>query len=766
MANYTGDQTPVPHASRDIGTVQDLPLRFMRYGGASPGNIGDFAGDAQALAGSFNEINNRVNGQLDQMAAQQGATAGAAAGANGDVPLKQNGTISGDAYDAAAVRTMVAQHDIQARQAADRIYLQNQGNPAALKSQLDAYANGVMSSNMPEQVKTQFQVNFGNIAATYMDSAQAQQQRQVMDSDRASYLASLDQRQQTIDNLALNAENDPKAAASLGQQLSDLRQFAVSYGPKGAFTLDGVNYPADPTRAGISSATDIEKLMQGMNSRAKETRVFGKFMQLPTTQAQQNYAAAFEKAFASGQSPDGGANPLTLEQSQRLLGQMHQILGQKKALAAGQMSSLKSAVSGVQQQMEQGFSPGSDVISSIVTQAQATGDPAGLALGHMAQGMYDFQQMARQETPVQLQDWLNAARTHANAGAAQGQGPDPLLVSQVDMGQKLLANMQTELKRDPLSWGARVGLVPLQPLDGTPQAAQARIEAAHTVAQHYGTPLQLLTASEAQTWKSQWAQGTPDQKVSMIEQIQQQFGGDAKAAYNDLSTASPAIANVGAMFASSPAHLQTLKDFAAGDTLMASGDKQYTQWMTTSKNDIQTAQQNVFGDAYNYFPAAGAAVSATAARLYTARAAREGKTDGFESGLYNDALQEAAGAWTDKDGVQHGGIMKQRSNGLFSGSHYIVLPPNMTQAQFKNTMGALNDAALKNISVGGAAPVYADGEPMTADNLRDAWLISAGPGRYLVSTANPSSGNPVFVHGSGPGGRYEIDLSQLHGGKP
>ena len=51
---------------------------------------------------------------------------------------------------------------------------------------------------------------------------------------------------------------------------------------------------------------------------------------------------------------------------------------------------------------------------------------------------------------------------------------------------------------------------------------------------------------------------------------------------------------------------------------------------------------------------------------------------------------------------------------------------------------------------------------MTAAELRNAWLISSGPGRYLVSEVNPkTSGQPSFVAGSNPQGLYEIDLNPV-----
>lgn len=748
MANETGQSSGIPQLNRNLGVSNDIPQ--VQYATQAPGNVSAFSEDAHALANSLDNINSLVNDRMDRQAAEAGQQAGTVAGANGDVPLTNDGTIRGEAYDAAAVRTMLATHDIAARQAADRIYLQNRDNPGALKTQLAAYASGVMSSNMPDVVKAEFKNNFGNISNAYTSDAANRALAQQMDSDKAAYLQSLDQRQKTVENLA-KAPLTQQSSVALASELDGLKKFAVSYGPKGAFTLAGVNYPADNKRAGITSAADIEQLVKQTGDHAKEMSVIGGFLQQPNPLAQENYMLKFQQKFADG------TGDFDLEQYDRTFKQMHVMLEQNKALQNGQLEAIKGSFETVQKQMENGFSPGADAVNAIVTQSTATGNPAAMMLGRQAQGLFQFQQAARQMQPAQLQDWINTTRSAANQAAAAGHAPDPLTVSQVEMGQKLLTNMGTELKRDPLSWGARVGLVNVAPLDGTPQAAAARLQAAHTVATHYNTPLQVLTSEEADKFKNMWDQGNPDQRTALVQQVQQNFGNDAISAFSDLAKTSPGIANVGALLASSPAHIQTVRDYAIGDSMLASKDNPLPK-----VNKLTDAQSSALGDAYGFAPGAQQAVLDTASRLYAARAVRQGLTpDNFSEDLYNKALQESAGAWWDRDGKQYGGIVDQKWG------HNIVLPANTTESQFNAKIKSLSDADLQKASVGGHAPIYQSGQAFTADNFRDAYLISSGPGRYIVSTVNPKkNGQPVFLHGSNPQGLYEFDMSKLPGGHP
>lgn len=757
MANQTGQSSGIPQLNRNLPVSTDIPQ--VQYATQAPGNVGAFSSDAHALANSLDQINSLVNDRMDRQASEQGEQQGTVAGGAGDVPLKDDGTIRGQAFDAAAARTMLATHDVAARQAADRIYLANRDNPAALQTQLNAYSSGVLSSNMPDVVKAQFKNDFGNISNAYTADAGLRVVNQQMDSDKAAYLQSLDQRQKTVENLA-KAPLTPQSTAALANEVDSLKKFAVSYGPKGAFTLGGVDYPADNTRAGITSAADIQQLVQQTSDHAKEMSALGGFMQQPTLQAQQSYMLKFQQAFADGQ---GGFD---LEHYDRTMKQMHVMLDQKEALTRGQVEAVKGSFETVNKQMENGFSPGADAVNAIQTQATATGDPVAMALGRQAQGLFQFQQAARQMPPAQLQDWINSTRSTLNASAAQGHAPDPLAVAQVEMGQKLLTNMSTELQRDPLSWGARVGLVNVAPLDGTPAAAASRLASAHTVAAHYNTPLQVLTSEEAQQFKNVWDQGNPDQRTALVQQVQSNFGNDAVSAFNDLAKTSPGIANVGALLASNPdAHIQTVRDYATGDMLLAGKDKTLPE-----SGQLASHQSTVLGDVYGFAPLAQQAVLDTASRLYAARAARQGLApEDFKNSqpaqtIYDKGLQESAGAWWDRAGKQYGGIIEQKYG------HNIVLPPNMTEDDFNNTLKSMTDADLQHVSVGGAVPKYSTGRVMSANDLRDKYLISVGAGKYILADKNPKIVDPnapnanSYIHGSGMNGVYEMDLTGFKGG--
>ena len=752
MASRTGQSQPIPRLDRSTGVSADIGQ--VRYATTAPGGIGAFSQAAHSLANSLSGINNKINNRLDKIASEEAKAAGIVKGASGEeITLREAGTISGDAFNASVVRTMQARHDVEARQEADRLYLEHRDNPDALTTHLKAYSNGVQASNIPEVVKAQFDLNFSRLSSTYIRDAALRAESLQQDSDRAAMTVSLEERQKTIEKLAMRAGNDDEAAVMLAQELDSLKIFALEYAPRGAFTLDGIDYPADPTRAGTMSLENIQMQLLQTAEYAKTTRVFGKFMQEPTLQAQVNYAAAFQKEFSDG------TGEFDLAQSEQLLSQMGSVIRQKQIIANGQVAVIKNSVDAMQKQMEGGFSPGKENVDALVMKAQASGSPEAVVFGRQISGIFQFHDVARKSSPPELQDWINTARVRLNQSAEEGLEPDPLVMAQVRMGERLLSNMSSELVRDSLSWGARVGLVPLAPLDGTPESAAVRLQAAHTVSAHYNTPLQLLTSEDAVDWKNRWGQGTLDERVVMVSQIQETFGKDAVTAFDAIAEKAPGLGNVGALLASNPsAHRQTVYDYSAGAVIFADGKGK----KLPSSKDMAETEADTFGNVYGFSPSAQIAVLDTAAHLYAVRALRQGKaSDDFDDDIYNHALLTASGALWDKNGVQHGGIIEQKKDNM------IVLPANMTENSFNDLIENLTDNDLPRIGIGGGIPLYSNGRRMTAKEFKDAFLISTGNGRYLISTVNPKTeGQPVFVQGSNPQGLYEIDISLISGGVP
>jgi hypothetical protein len=749
VANQTGQGVAIPELNRQSPEITGAPA--VSFGTTPKADLSSWGKSFGELADTLHGVSARINQRLDRIAQDQGEAAGTVQGATGDVPLAMDGTIRGEAFDAAATRAMLANHDNLARAATEQIYLQNKDNPGALQAKLKAYRDGVMSSSMPDPVKAEFGLSYDRMTQPYISDAAQRQESLTISADQAAATQNIDQRRKTIEHIQLFTQNDAKAAVDTAAEIKSLQDFAIAHGPKGAFTFNGVQYPADARRGGAYTLEQIQSLMQETTDHAKEKRVLGKFLQADSSvgpygpqaplQAQQNVYKAFEQEFKTGNSG------FTLEQYDRLASSMRADINRKEADQRGAVEAVTRGLAQANSMIESGYNPGPDMVAALSARASATGDAAAIGEASQVKNLMAFQDEARTLRPDQLQGWLNSEQARLAPGAS------PFEAKRAELGQKLLNNMNTELQRDPLSWASRVGLVKGAPLTLTdPSSFQQRLKDAATVSAHYGVDPPLMTAEEASSWKNSWDAATPDAKVAMVAALQHGFGTDAPFAFQSLAKSSPGLANVGGLLASSQAHMDTVRDYAIGDAALVAKENPLPDHA-----QLEDRRAATLGDAYGFSPGAAQGVNETADRLYAARALRQGKTNkDFDQDLYDDCLKEASGGWKDKAGDWHGGIDTQKSN------HMFVLPPNMTRDQFDSLTKQLTPEALQVASVGGKAPRYAGGQVMTPDELRDGFLISSGPGRYLVSTVNPrKKGQPVYLQGGNKQGLYEIDLNKL-----
>jgi len=748
VANRTGRGQNIPTLTRATGSVSAIPR--VQHSATSPAS-GDQAQSFDMLSRELGHISRKIGKQLDNIAREEGYRAGVRAAASDDVALRQDGTIRGQSFDAAAIRTMIARHDTESRQAAERLYQDHKSNPAKLEQMFDQYKKGVMASGLPDEVATNFSFSFDRLKTAYASDAQRLSEKRQYDEDRAAAFQANDERKKTIGRLAVRASADPEADTLLAEEIKDYQDFLVTYGPKEEFTFDGVAYPASQNRAGALSLQEIQSFVVDATAEAKELRVIGAFSDIDELDEKKKYLNAFDAAFSDGESE------FNLDQRDRLVRRMKTEINAMESGVNGVRRLVNENVREMKSRMEKGFSPGEDFLSGIEDRAKASGDVEAINGVRYARDMISFQETVRQWRPDQLQGWINEERSRINSRGSAGQ----IEVDRVDMAEKLLSNMETELRRDPLSWAARVGLRPVGSLqfsgEEAPVSVKARLEDALAVSEHYGTPVKLMTDEEVTQWKNAYDELDVDGRVGLIGLIQQGFGDQSIHAFRDISKASPALANVGGLLSASEAHKATARDFAVGDFAIAEGLKVQPD----SGQDQQDIMHDTVGNAYGEHSAAMRAVTDTADRLYAAEAVRRGLNPadfGKNKDIYERALQRATGAWFDDDGQQYGGVVEWRGN------HKIVLPFNVSEDAFRTAIANVTVDELIDASVGGIAPTDMAGRPLLPERVEDMYLVSAGPGRYLISVTDPVKGAASYLHGGNRDGLFELDANKLLGG--
>lgn len=445
------------------------------------------------------------------------------------------------------------------------------------------------------------------------------------------------------------------------------------------------------------------------------------------------------------------------------------VQAEQRALQA----TLRNEISGVNDHMARGYQPRQDYLAALETQARALGDARSVARLDESRALLAFQTDARTWTPGDLQNWISAERgTVAKAGS---RGISEFKADRLDMAEKLLTEMGTEIRRDQLSWAARVGLRRIEPLvlfdpplppdtpaeedigpPGTepPSVAQlsirGRVNDALAVANLYGIAPRFLTNEEAEQLRSMAGTASVDIQVNLLQSIGTNFGEFAPDVLAEIRLDKPIFAHAGGLLATG-AGPETVRDALVGEKAMADGNP-----VLPAEKDRRQWTDEAIGGALAFSPSTRAAMIETAQAIYHTRAVRRAMTGTGEGneGVWNRAMQEAAGATFDGGGKQFGGI--QDYNGV-----KVVMPRYIEDGTLDTFIGRLTDEDLKTASVGGGAPSHDNEKPFTAAELQDAYLVAIGNGRYRVSRTNPESEGAAWIRGTGPHGHYVLDINTI-----
>lgn len=244
------------------------------------------AGSAElGLAARIDTLNRRRQAREDQAAEGAAANAGLAAGAaEPGTMMEGGGQLYRDAFNRAAVEGASRRLEIQMRDRMDALATEHDGNPEAFSRAAAAFRDG-LADGLPEPVRARFGLAYDTLARPYFNQLQERQRRQVADQAIASFNEALPRRLAAIDRLARRSLVDPSAAAAVQQEERDALADLVAMGPRGAFTIDGRTYEADPTRSGALTVTQLVEQQRRIRDAGIVATALGAFEQSPQTEA-------------------------------------------------------------------------------------------------------------------------------------------------------------------------------------------------------------------------------------------------------------------------------------------------------------------------------------------------------------------------------------------------------------------------------------------------------------------------------------------------
>jgi hypothetical protein len=662
-----------------------------------------------SLASDFGEVGSKVSQLADQATQVAGEKAGEDAGLNPEFKPTHDLTIYGRAFDQAGLnvyKTNVSQQMLNDMQNAA---LQHEGDPAALGQVLAQKRAGWLDNSLPD-VRSELALSFDKQQFTLMREAVREQHNRLDAQNRASAEIEIQQSLRSIQQRAYSLGTDPQADGVLASDIVDLQNVLSRKGLNGAPLVN-------PEAAA--------KIVLSARDEVAQSRILGAFDRLPSTDAKEKFVRQFEEDFRNGTGVGASLGIQGFETMQRrLIAEMRQ----QRFLDNVQIREVSDRVKAARTMLEKGFSPPDDEMAALKAQAATITNPRMRTALDAAQADYEWQKTARTMTPQELSDYVNGQTSYLHENGGQ-----PGDVHRLDLAQKLLGNMHSQLRQDAIGWATRVGFIQPQQLDFSDankltSSLQDRIPQAEQVAAHYGQQVQYFTGDERRALSTAIAQGGAN-SLALLGAINQAAGDRGRAMTQELTPGAPAMAALGAHVAETGITTAAI-DAADGLALRKQKDAKTLTPLPKPAETEEGARRELSG-VLDKDPSSKAALIDLANAVYQVRAARKG-LDHFDSSTWRQGLRELIGERDMPDGTTYGGVVDQ---GIWN-RNSILLPPYMKQSGWRDAIDMLTPDDLLTAGIG--KPVGGDGKDISMDRLKNATLVQVGDGRFLMALGGGS----------------------------
>lgn len=556
-------------------------------------------------------------------------------------------------------------------------------------------------------------------------------------------------------------ELQARAVAGVAQRMDDIARLGASGKMNGENDLflelaDLRTY----AQAGNLGPVETEKAIIGAVEQFHIQRVRKAFNQAPDK-------AAFLKSLQTdlakgpvGDLFDEKGNPIKTDRLSRgidpakvtaLTNEFEADLRAEAAQARALRTEIKGDITETLRIFSLGSIPDESVVRSIQQRVAAVGggDPDLVAqanyLGVLRQQSIAFTKMNQ----AQLGDWIRNAEQQTAKGANL---QEAMLI---DVARKFLSALQTDLEKDPVARMNRTGFAEVKTLNFTAKPDELmgqikeRVTQSRSFAATQGLPVPRFLSNDEAALLSSFLQTAPvDNQIAFLGTLNQGFGKDTGLVMAEISKVAPEFAHVGGL-ATVGSNKTTLVDALNGIRLAKEGVKPFEGAGDAATKKAQLAEQ--LGGAYIYAPKTRQAIIKTADAIYLSRSIGMDKTV-FDTDLYKQAFQEAAGGVMFKDGKMRGGIIEHRGVKL-------AIPNNIPQSDFSSI---IDRATIEDFAAAaGATPQDEKGRAYTVDRLRKAYFVSRDDRTAIMFYDNPTDKSNPVAFGTSTGEQLIVDLRVL-----
>lgn len=311
------------------------------------GNMPQASYNAQQTGGAqLLSLADRINGVLASRARrddQEAQAAAAEAGFNAGISapgaqMEGGGSLYRAAFNRAALEAGGRRLEIDARATLEELARKHEADPGGFTEAYKAYTAGVLQP-MPQALRDRLAPTLDLLGQPYQRQLTNALERRTQDQRIATFNEALPGRINAIERAAVAGSTDQNALADVVREQGALRQELIALGPRQAFTLDGQEIPADPTRAGALTITQITERL----GNAKEVEALGTarglFRASPQTEAWvQDFEARGERGEIPGISPG---------MARRIAGEFRRDLAQNRAVENEARNAARTEIAGL-----------------------------------------------------------------------------------------------------------------------------------------------------------------------------------------------------------------------------------------------------------------------------------------------------------------------------------------------------------------------------------------------------------------------------------
>ncbi|MGL4397641.1 MAG: hypothetical protein ACRCS9_13960 [Hyphomicrobium sp.] len=665
-------------------------------------------------AGVLGHMSARIGAFADHARQREGEQQGALAGADVEFRPMGDHTIFAEAYDRAGKETWREKIATELSGQMDAAGDAHPADPLRLTKALGGVREGLRSQLAPDLVP-EFDAMFARKSTGLVRQAAREQRAKIEAEQTAAVQNSLAERMKSLDQQAYRLGLDETADKVLAGELVSLRTSLGTLGPSGQPLV------APGTQA---------KLLRDAEEQIARSRLIGAFSRLGGREEKERFIEALQERYAGGK--DKLMNSFDVQSYETLIGHMRSEAARQSFGDSVAARQLVRDVKVFEKAAEDGLALSEGQMASMRGRLAVNGTPEAIESFNTAVATLGTVKQLQVLRPEQIERFTVEERGRLARNGVAADGRD---LARVELAEKYLDRLKSDITQDPLGRAGKDGLIAVPKLDFSSGEAIAasigqRVPLAEQVAGHYGREVKYFRPEERAQFAAVARKGGAE-LLSAATAITAGLGEHAPAALAEIAPDAPELAMVAGLNlrAGGVDPPKAVMDAARGIAVRQAKD---FKPLAPNPRDARASAVAVTGEALEALPQSQDAAIAVANAIYEVRARQAGKTE-FDETLWQQGYREALGERVVNNEV-YGGVAYHDGPLMLDKGNPVVVPPNIKQGGFWDLVRSLRPDDL--VAQGGQ-PFHGDKTPVSIASIRRARLIQAGDGKFALSLGTP-----------------------------